>query len=108
MLKKLWTKVTDWTGWSTAGSIFKARMEQFFGIVGAGVAGLLAFDWMPFITDTINWVQVAMISAYLFITGTIGEITRRWNTKTVDGHLVPAEVVVDRKKTAAKVAEKNA
>ncbi len=92
--------IQDWSGWSTAGSIVKARAEQFFGLLMAGVASLMAFDFMPFLQDTVNWVHVSYVAGYLFVSGVVGEVTRRWNTKTVDGHLVPTDVVVDRKKTA--------
>ena len=92
--------IKDWSGWSTAGSIVKARVEQLIGLVMAGTASLMAFDYMPFLQETVNWTHLAMVSGYLFVSGVVGEITRRWNTKTVDGHLVPANVVVDRKATA--------
>lgn len=61
MLSKVWKKIKDWSGWSVAGSIVKARAEQLFGLVTAGLAGLMAYDWMPFISDKINWVHVGFL-----------------------------------------------
>jgi len=97
----MWNTIKDWSGWSTAGSIVKARAEQLVGLIMAGTASLMAFDFMPFLQETINWTHLAMVSGYLFVSGLVGEVTRRWNTKTVEGHLVPVEVVVDIKKTEA-------
>jgi hypothetical protein len=71
------------SGWSSVGTIFKARMEQLGGLIMAGVASVSAFSFLPYLTDTINWKVLLAIGAYMFITGVVGEIVRKANAKDV-------------------------
>lgn len=100
-ITNLWKKVKDWSGWSLAGTVFKARVEQITGLILAGMASLMAFDFMPYLNQAVDWFHVAIVAGYMFATGVVGEIVRKANTQVVDGHLVPDNVVVDVKKTKA-------
>lgn len=78
MLKKLVNKIKKWSGWDKAGTIVKARLEAVVGFLAAAAAGLLAFDWLPYLsTGEINWKSVAMIGVYLLVSGIVTEIVRR-------------------------------
>lgn len=76
-----WEKTKDWSGWSTNGTILKARVTMAVGLI-TGAAGLM--DWSPLlgmnILDTgFSWVQVAWLGGIAFAKGLADEITRRWN-----------------------------
>lgn len=70
-------------GWDSVGTILKARLEMIAGVVMAGVTSLAAFNFIPYLTGTVDKVVLGTLAAYAFLTGVVGEITRRWNAKDV-------------------------
>lgn len=75
----MWEKIKAWTGWSTAGSIFIARMETASGFLLAVLQGL---DWSYLLAmDFSNGVNTPVLIAagILFAKGIVSEVTRRHN-----------------------------
>lgn len=74
----MFEKIKDWSGWSTAGSIFIARMETLSGFLVGVVGGI---DWSPLLamdfTQPIANKALIVMGAVLVIKGLVSEITRR-------------------------------
>lgn len=80
MFSKVWNKIKDWSGWSTAGSIFTMRLEM---IAGFAIAVLGAIDWSPLLglgfETGINWKATVAIGGIMVTKALVQEIVRRWN-----------------------------
>lgn len=82
MLRNLVKRIKSWSGWDKAGTIVKARVETFVGVLTAGIAGLAAFDWMPYFTgENINLKTLGIMAGYLVVSGILTEIIRRRGAK---------------------------
>lgn len=80
-IKALWEKIKDWSGWSTAGSIFIARLEMAAGFVTAVFQGL---DWDSLLNlDFSNGINKPVVigGGLLLAKGIISEWTRRHGAK---------------------------
>lgn len=78
MIKKIWDKLTHWSGWKAAGTIFLARLTSLAGLVLAGVQGI---DWsrlasMDFSNAAAN-KQLLIGAGIMFLYGISLEVTRR-------------------------------
>lgn len=79
-MKKIWQKIKDWSGWSTAGTIFKARLEMLGAVLTAGVTALASYSFLPFLTaDAVNLTTVGIVAAYVGGSAMLTVIVRRWN-----------------------------
>lgn len=81
-----WTQIKNWSGWSTAGTIFLARMEILIGFVLAVLASL---DWTSLLALAANGEAPSPQTIYttaiiLTAKGIITEIVRRWNATDLD------------------------
>jgi hypothetical protein len=70
-------------GWDSVGTILKARLEMIAGMVMAGVTSMAAFNFIPYLTGTVDKWMLGTLAAYAFLTGVVGEITRRYNATDV-------------------------
>jgi len=82
--KATWQKIKDWSGWSSAGTIFFSRMEGVLAFVGAAVAGidwnaLLALDFTQGFKNPALWVGAAVI----VLRSVAYEWTRRHNATDI-------------------------
>lgn len=70
-------------GWDKVGTIVKARLEMVAGVVMAGVASVAAFNFIPYLTGTVNTTMLYTLGGYAFVMGVVSEIVRRWNAKDI-------------------------
>lgn len=79
-----------WAGLKNSGTILLARLEAVIGIIIAVGASL---DWSPLFAAGVDtgftWKQALTLGTIMVAKGIATEVIRRWNTKTVDNHLLP-------------------
>jgi len=80
----MFQRIKDWSGWSTAGSIFIARMETLSGFLVGVVGGI---DWSPLLaldfTQPIANKTLIVMGSVLVIKGLVSEMTRRNNATDI-------------------------
>jgi len=70
-------------GLDTVGTIIKSRLEMVGGALVAGIAAIASYGWIPYVTETISPVKLAIIAGIVGINGAVTEYIRRYNSKDV-------------------------
>lgn len=77
--KATWQKIKDWSGWSSAGTIFISRMEVLAGFLAAALLGV---DWNSIISMDFSHgftPGILITGGVLILKGFLSEATRRHN-----------------------------
>lgn len=82
-MMKLWEMIKSALGLDSVGTIVKARLKMLGGLISAGMTAVASYSFLPFLTDSVNWMAMAAVSAYLFIDGMVDEFIRRYNATDV-------------------------
>jgi hypothetical protein len=69
--------------WDSVGTIVKSRLEMIGAAIAAGVAAIASYGWIPYVTDTIEPMKLAIIAAIVGVNGAVTEFVRRWNAKDI-------------------------
>ena len=84
MFKKLWNKIKDWSGWSTAGSIFLARLHAMSGFAIGVIGGL---NWTPLLSldlsSAIASKTFLAVGGVILLQGIFAEVVRRHNAQDI-------------------------
>ena len=87
-LKNWYNSLWNWL--KNSGTILIARLEAVIGIIIAVGASL---DWSPLFAAGVDtgftWKQAISLGSIMIAKGIATEVIRRWNTKTVNNHLLP-------------------
>lgn len=68
-------------GLNTVGTIIKSRIEMISGALVAGIAAVASYGWVPYVTETIDPIKLAIIAGIVGINGAVTEYIRRWNAE---------------------------
>lgn len=80
----MFNMIKNWSGWTEAGTIFKARMEMFGSALAAGVAALASYNFLPYLTaDKVDLRSVLIVSAYIGVSAMVTEYVRRYNATDI-------------------------